>query len=351
MPTKGYKPIIVALFVSLALSLTALIMSVPQAIAAEEAKSPAAVLEGARQEGKLVMYGSNQVNEAMPMIRKFEGKYPFIKAEFVRLSALNNLNRIITEEKAGKYVVDVTAIKLSVLIFLKAKGLLAKYDSPEHRFYAPNVRDPEGYWTAQYISSNVVGYNTRLVKPADVPKDYEGLLNPKWKGNIGLEIDAYEWFTGILEIMGREQGIAYVKKLARQQPSLRSGSSLLGQLLAAGEVAFTVQNVNQLESLKKEGAPVEWAKFDFPAPSVLNCVSILAKAPHPNAARLFYDFLLSKENAEYLSSATVNKISARTGVKPAYIPKDYKFYPLSEAVLTHVQQANMKEFDKIVKGR
>jgi len=352
MPVWGYaiqidkrKSCSILLLLSRALILFLTIST--NAHATEEGKSLSALIEGAKKEGKVVAYLSTNLDESMPLINKFEEQYPFIKVEKVMGKGEDSLYKILAEAKAKKYLADVLNGKLRVQITLKAQGLLAQYMSPEHKFYPESFKDPEGFWSTQYLSTFIIGYNTKLVKSQEVPKDYEALLEPKWKGKIGLDFRDYDWFTGMLQIMGRTKGIAYMEKLSKQNPTLRGSQSLSAQLLAAGEYPLGTMYIHSIARMKLKGAPVEWAKFDAPAPTNLTSLSVLAKAPHPNAARLFYNFLLSKEAQEILP--TVGRLPARSGIGLSGVPKDFKYFVLNDALLSDVMEKNMKEFDRIFK--
>lgn len=337
----------VVLIVSIALSITSPLITGPYVKAAEEEKAAASLIEGAKKEGKLMVYGASSLTEAVPIVKKFEQKYPFIKVDYLQALGETNANRIMTEAKAGKYQADVYTGKLRAALALKGQGLLVKYKSPESKFFREGFLDPEGYRAAIYLSIFVIAYNTKLVKPQDVPKKYEDLLDRKWKGQIGLNQYEYDWFTGILEAMGRAKGIAYMEKLSEQKPVLRDSASLSAQLLAAGEFPLGTMYVHSAARMRIKGAPVDWARFDFPAPTNLTSMSILAKAPHPNAARLFYDHFLSQEIQEMLT--TMGRIPARSGVR-SDLPEGTKLFLITERFATdEVVEKNMKEFDRILK--
>ena len=332
---------------SLLLPLVSLFLVALSARAADEDPARASLIEGAKKEGRLMVYGASSLTEAVPIIKRFEQKYPFIKVDYQQALGETNANRIMTEAKAGRYQADLYTGKLRAVLVLKGQGLLAKYKSPEGKFFREGFLDPEGYRAAIYLSIFVIGYNTNLVKPQDVPKKYEDLLNPKWKGQIGLNQYEYDWFTGVLEAMDRAKGIAYMEKLSQQQPVLRDNASLSAQLLAAGEFPLGSMYVHSAARMKIKGAPVDWAKFDFPAPTNLTSMSLLAKAPHPNAARLFYNHFLSQEVQAML--ATMGRIPSRSGVR-SDLPEGTKLFLITERFATdEVVDRNMKEFDRIFK--
>ena len=131
-----------------------------------------------------------------------------------------------------------------------------------------------------------------------MPKSHNDLLKPLWKGQIGLVSTAYEWFAVMLQSMGNEKGTAFMRELAKQQPQLRNGRTLLAQFVAAGETNSALAAYSQnFENLKRDGAPVDWVPLD-PVYGNLNPMGLSAKAPHPSAGKLFVDFVLSKAGQE-----------------------------------------------------
>ena len=194
---------------------------------------------------------------------------------------------------------------------ISKKGMTKKYASPESKAYPTKFRDPNGHWVATYIFCNVIGYNTKLLARAEAPRNYEDLLDPKWRGKMGLDDKQYVWFDGLLEAMGREKGLAFMKKLANQQIQFRSGNALMANLLATGEFAVLVNaRPEQLDKLKHAGAPVAWAA---PRPVTVNVlpIAIASQAPHPSAAALFTDYLLSAEGQTLLKEQAT---PARPGI-------------------------------------
>src|SRR5439155_10323140 len=168
----------------------------------------------------------------------------------------------------------------------------------------------------QYVAARfaffVVGYNTKLVKPADVPTSYDDLQHPKWSGRLAIEATDVLWFAAIVKAMGEERGLAYFRKLAAMKPVIRSGHILAAQLVASGEIPLLVNAYNNnMETLKQSGAPVAWK----PIPPVFGQASAIGPARHsrrPHAALLFTDFVLSRDGQEVLKG--VNRVPASLAV-------------------------------------
>jgi iron(III) transport system substrate-binding protein len=269
------------------------------------------LVESAKKEGTVTLYTSMNVPDVNRLFEAFRRKFPFLapKSYTTRSAAL--LQRIVTEAQAGRHSVDVIQANGYTVDILSKKGLTKKYLSPESKTYPTKFRDPNGHWVATYLFCNVIGYNTKLLAQAEAPRSYEDLLDPKWRGKLALDDKQYIWFDGLLDAMGREKGLAFMKKLANQQIQFRSGNSLMANLLAAGEFTVLVNaRPEQLDKLKHVGAPVAWVT---PKPVTVNVlpVAIASQAPHPGAAALFTEYLLSAEGQTLLKQQAA---PARPGI-------------------------------------
>jgi iron(III) transport system substrate-binding protein len=296
------------------------------------------LIEGAKKEGRMVFYSSLNIEDNNGLLKRFEEKYPFIKTELNRLTADRLLIRFQSEARAKKHVADVVLNGGARTYITKKEGLLMKYVSPESKFYGPGFKDPDGYWTDAYLNAHVLVYNTRMVKAQEVPRSHADLLKPQWTGRFVMVSKAYEWFLKILKLNGEEKGLEYFKQLAAQKPGFRIGSSQVADLVAAGEHPIGINTYStNIEDLKARGAPVEWVPLD-PVVAILHPLAISANAPHPNAAKLFVDYVLSKEGMMILRS--FKRIPSRLDVEPIVprLTKGIKFYP-SEPELA-------EEFDK-----
>jgi iron(III) transport system substrate-binding protein len=273
------------------------------------------VLEGARKEGRLVLYTGMDADEANQVTKEFSKRYPFLHTDVFRSSGEKVQTRFLVENRANVHNADIFQTSIVQVYQLKNNGLLAKYISEESSVYPEGFKDPLGHWTAFYLIPYVIGYNTQVVSPKDAPTRYEGLLDPKWKGQIGLETEEYQWFYHLIQIMGKEKGLDYMHRLAGQNLQMRKGHTLLAQLVAAGEIALAVVVYsNRVERMKNSGAPIDWVRFKGPTITAINAISIPEKAPHPNAAKLFVDFGLSRAGQNLLRG--LRRIPARPDVLP-----------------------------------
>ena len=283
--------------------------------------------EPAESEKKMVWYTTIGSADAKMLIDEFRRRYPKIVVEYFRTGGPQLVERIFTEARAGKHLWDVfmnSAIYTQLLI---ERSMLAVYQSPESRFYRDGYKDPRGTWTSIYTNYAVAGYNTKLVAKDEVPKSYSDLLKPVWTGQIGMDAKSYEWFAVVVRGLGEEKGLSLMRQLAKNKVQLRNGRELVAQLVAAGEfkLALTAYSQNY-ETLKLGGAPMDWVALN-PVYANIHPIALSAKAPNPNAGKLFIDFLLSQVGQEILRAQkripdridTPPEIPRLTeGIKPAF---------------------------------
>jgi iron(III) transport system substrate-binding protein len=272
----------------------------------------ARMVEAAKKEGKLVWYTSTNVTESKPLLDDFEKQYPFIRGEIFRASGEKTLNRIVTEARAGRSDFDIVTIsEVDALVEVK---LLAPYRSPEAAGYIPELKDPNGYWTAVYINYTTIGYNPKLVSEKEAPKQWEDLLDPKWRGKVSIDQEQYPWFGTLHKAWGRERAQKYLRAIAKQNIQWRKGHTLIAQLMAAGEFPLGVVYAHRVEEMKQRGAPIEWVSSVNPVVVTVNAAGVSTKAPHPNTARLFYDFLMSRPAQQRLRA--LRRVPARPDIEP-----------------------------------
>src|SRR5205814_6852825 len=246
-----------------------------------------------------------------------EKQFSPIKVEIFRSGAGVLANRISSEYQARNYRVDIVQgiFSRGVIPAFKRKEIISRYNSPEYKFVASDLKDKEGYWSAITVNTIVLAYNTRMVKPADVPKTYDDLLKPMWKGKKILnDTENFAWFDELLKYWGRDKGLAYFRRLAQQDQVFQRGARGRIQLVAAGEAPLTVGYGPHAQSFVNQGAPIEWVPLE-PVVVIVNTVSIAQRAPHPAAAKLFIDFLLSK--TAQLKLREMSRIPSRSDVDSA----------------------------------
>lgn len=287
--------------------------------------------DAARREGEVVYYASMNLSEANALIAEFEKRHPSIKVKLQRSGSEKLLTRVLTEARAKKLSADVIQTVEFSMHILSRRGLLARYLPQSNSLYPREFKE-EGYWTTVYYNAYVTAFNTRLVPPGIMPRVYEDLLDPRWKGVMMMEGTKAEWFAGMLQIMGEERGLRYMRDLAKQQPSSREGHELLAQLVAAGEGWLDINiPAASVERMKEKGAPIDWVALGA-APAVMVGIGLSAQAAHPNAARAFLDFVLSREGQKL--AQTPGRFIARADLtgEPARAKKEIKMAPVNPAL-------------------
>lgn len=312
--------------------------------------SDAKLLEAARKEGEIVWYTTMSLDQSKQFMDRFIRKYPFLRPSVFRSGGGALLNRVLSEAKAGKNLFDVVNGNGELVLPLMEVGVLAPYVSPERKVIPEDLKDDKGFWTSVYVNSIVLGYNKNLVKRENVPRTYDDLVDPRWKGRkISLD-DSYTTFLqGLVSVWGKEKAVAYLKRLAEQEPVVMRGSTIRVQLAAAAEFPLVVAYANIVQNLAERGAPVDWVPLE-PAVISVNTVMLGAKASHPNAARLLVDFTLSKEGQEKLWD--FQRIPARADVepKPARLFRGYKRYVVAPEEYKNHDEV-VKLYSQILKTR
>jgi iron(III) transport system substrate-binding protein len=213
----------------------------------------AKLIEEAKKEGKVVFYTGANASDANALKAVFEKKYPFIKFEYFRAGKDKLLGKYLTEVRSNTFLPDVYQGSVFPLATLQQRGLLTKYFSPERDAVLEALREKDGLWTPVVLNAMTIAYNTRTVKAEEIPKSYEDLLLPKWKGKMGLDLNKTEWYVAMLQMMGEEKGRKYMEALSKQNIQSRDGNTITGQLLAAGEFSIVVsQYPTSVEENEKE---------------------------------------------------------------------------------------------------
>jgi iron(III) transport system substrate-binding protein len=270
------------------------------------------VIEGAKKEKQVVVYTSLNLKDSVPITQAFEKKYG-VKVELWRSSSEKVLQRALTEARAGRFSVDAFELNGPEMEALYREGLLEEFHSPHFKSLPPAAFAKHRHYVADRFNFFTIAYNTNLVKPNEVPNSYEDLLNPRWVGKIGIEGSDDDWFASIVKHMGEEKGLAFFRKLAQMKPQVRTGHTLLAELVAAGEIPLvaTIYNHNA-ERLLVNGAPIKWKALD-PTFGRPNAVAVAKRAQRPYAALLFADFMLSPEGQNLIKER--NRVPASTAVE------------------------------------
>jgi iron(III) transport system substrate-binding protein len=250
--------------------------------------------EGAKKEGVVSIYTSMPLDDMAALTSAFEAKYG-VKAKVWRSGSEKILQRGLLEAKANRFEVDVFETNSPETEVLSREKVLIAGNSPFLNELIPQAIPSHKEWIATRLNIFTCAYNTKLVKKEELPKTYQDLLDPKWKGKLSVEADDSDWLAETVMKMGEEKGLALFREIARKNAvSVRKGHTLLSNLVASGEVplALTVYNY-KIEQMKNSGAPIDWFALD-PTIARPNANGVARNAPHPHAALLFQDFELSE---------------------------------------------------------
>jgi iron(III) transport system substrate-binding protein len=293
------------------------------------------LIAGARREGELTLYTSAQTADLGPVVEAYEKQYG-IRATIWRAGSEAVLNRAIQEARAGRHTVDVVETNGPEMESLSREQILQAVKSPHQADLIPPAIRPHGDWVGTRLNVFVQAYNTKIVKKEELPKTWEDLAHPRWKGRLGIEAEDSDWLAGIYGALGQERGDKVFRQIVSTNGmSVRKGHTLLTQLVVSGEVplALTVYNY-KAEQFRREGAPIDWFTIGD-AIARPNGVGVAKNAPHPHAAVLFYDFELSPEGQAIIAQRE-------------FVPTSRKIdTPLNKVPMTFVDaRVSIDEYDK-----
>lgn len=276
------------------------------------------LVKAANKEASLLLYGGATLQHMTLLIANFNRPHPGIKVNYLRKSGSSLFELIVRELRAKVYNADAyVPITIDQAIYLAERKLLTRHASPERAAMPEQSKDREGYWTTLYQTGHVFAYNTRQVNPKDAPRSYDDLLQPRWKGKVMMDEEEDLWYASVLEILGKDKGQSFMRGLAQQQPVFQGSKTLMMQLLCAGEVALAFPvNFNQANDAKKRGCPSDWVVIEPQTQRPPFVIAMAQNAPHPAAAKLFIDFLLSKEPQRFMQE-NIFRQSPRLDVEPS----------------------------------
>ena len=268
------------------------------------------LIAAAKKEGSVTFYTSMQTQESGPLSKAFEAKYG-IKVQLWRATSDQVIQRIVNEARAGRQGVDVLETNAPEVDQIARENIVAAFHSAHSGDLPEWAIPPHRRWYAARANLWVVAFNTAKVKKEEIPATYEGFVDPKWKGRIGIESTDQDWMYAVVNYLGEQRGMEMFRKLSALRPDMRLGHALLAQLIGAGEiqVGLTVYSGNA-DSIKKRGGPVDWVAVE-PIVGRPQAVAVARNARNPNAALLFAEFMLSPEGQKILNNLDRNPSSKR----------------------------------------
>jgi iron(III) transport system substrate-binding protein len=278
--------------------------------------------DGAKREGALMIYTTG--TQIQPLLDRFRQKYPYLRIQLPRASSVEVAVKVTQEYAAGVFLVDAFELNADGLILPREQGVLAPFTSPEAVNFEPNAIEDSRHWISVRESYTGIGFNTTKISPAEAPHSYDDLLNPKWKGRMavsGTLGTAGNWIGAMVVTRGAD----FVQRLGRQDIRVyQIAGRALANLMIAGEVALspTIYQ-SHVTASRAQGAPLAW-NVPGPVPVTDTSAALAAKAPHPHAAMLFIDFLLSRE--AQLMYRDLGYLSSRKDMKSDEYPDLQKLF-------------------------
>ena len=299
------------------------------------------LIAGAKREGMVNVYSSVTVDDQKVLVAAFNKLYG-VKLQFWRASSESILTRALVEYRGGRYDVDAIETSAVEMESLHRERLLTEIKSPYLADIVPAAIRPHREWVGDRLNIISAGYNTNLVKKQDVPKSYEDLLDPKWKGKLGIEADDAAWFGALANAMGDEKAVKLFRDIVRANGfSVRKGHTLLANLVVSGEIplALTLYHY-KAEQLKNAGAPLDWYVLP-PGLARFLGTGVMRRAAHPHAAVLFMDFMLYEAQ-----KVLVDRDFTPTNMKVK--PLDVPFKMIDPAQILDQGDKWQKLYDEIV---
>jgi iron(III) transport system substrate-binding protein len=257
------------------------------------------LLAAAQKEGPLVVYSSMNEQEGLPLFKIFT-EATGIKVNYVRAADTPLMARIAIEYRTKQKAWDVLQ---TTTINKVPPAMLAEIDPPEAKHISADARDPGRRWYGMYANYNGPAYNTKLVKPAELPKTYEEFLTKKqWANRVAIDSTDNEWLKAMFEFYGEKRATEIIRGIVTTlKPVVTDGHLALARATGAGEYAISLNNyVNLTMNVKLAGGPIDAWAMD-PVALMFGQVGVSALAPNPNAARLAANFMLSQEAQQFIA--------------------------------------------------
>ena len=305
-------------------------------------------LEAAKKEGKVVWYTSLALTSAEKVAKLFEAAYPGVKVEVHRTGSERILQRVMQELQANLKIADVVHTSdAGHYVLLKEKKLLAKFAPAGVDRFPAAFKDKDGFHYGLRATVNVIAYNTKIIPAAEAPKTWKDLLDPKWKGKL---VTAHPGYSGVIatHVLALVQlhGWDYFKQLAQNKPMLVQSAVDPSGIVASGERPIAVNGGDYtFYQVKKKGNPLEIVFPKEGVPLVVSPSAITSFAPHPNAARLFTDFIFSRELQQVLADSEGLYVGHPDIKYPADRPK------LSDLNLLRVDPEELEKRNEEIKTR
>jgi len=251
------------------------------------------LVAAAKKEGSVAVYSSAAMDDMAALIAAFEKKYG-VKVRLWRASSENIVQRAVVEARGGRFDADVFETGAIAMESMQRERLFREIKTPALSALLPAAILPHREWIGTRFNIFVAAYNTRLIRKDELPKRYDDLLDRRWAGKLGVEAEDSDWFGGVVNALGEDKGLKLFRDIvAANGISVRKGHTLLANLVVTGEVPFALSAyAYKVEQLRKSGAPIDWFVIP-PGVARFEGAGVARRASHPNAAILFFEFMLT----------------------------------------------------------
>jgi ABC-type Fe3+ transport system substrate-binding protein len=315
----------------------------------------AGLIARAEREGHVRWYTTLLVEDAVrPLLDAFKRRHPGIEVEFVRASSSENARKIVAEAQAGAARADVFDGTTTAAVLMQA-GLVEPYRPEAARDIPDRYKDPDGHWTAQVLYFQTLGYNADLVAAPDVPKTFQELLDPRWRGKIAWSVDdgltsGAGFVANVLLTMGETNGRAYLVELKTQEiGAIRGGGNAVLKAVAAKTYPLGLQIFNHHILIERaKGTNVDWVKLE-PLMGFSNNIGLLRNAPHPNAGRLLIDFILSTDGQTVLRQSHHLPASTQVDASDVRLKTGFRVNFISPAIAAEHMQTWQSIFNELIR--
>lgn len=268
-------------------------------------------------EGTVAFYSSMNTSDTKVVLPAFEKQFPGVKVDDTRLDSTKLVAKVVAEKKSGQNLVDVVETSSFDALYIISQGYTQPYQVASWNDFAKGARDDEKHmWFSDRENNELPGINTTKIKPGQITT-WQDLCKPEYSGHVAVEVGDSAMYTAFKHLYGQDKAQQLIKCIAADHPTIRSGHTAMADLLAAGEFWATFMNHgHELTKLKyQKKAPIDWVHTD---PIITDPViaALADKAPHPNAAKLFYEWLASPAGQKAI--AATGRVPSSTAVKPKY---------------------------------
>jgi iron(III) transport system substrate-binding protein len=275
------------------------------------------LIAAAKKEGVVVLYGSMTAPQMQALAQRFQARYG-ITVQTLRMESNALPARMLTEARAGTSKADVVDEPGFQIDQLKRQNLLDAYRAPEAAALTAGTYDPAGFWSSMFLNTETIAYNPERLKAANLtpPRTWQDLARPEWRGKFALFNGSYEWYAALLKALGRDQGTALMRAYAANDPKMITTHQLAENMVEAGEYVAALNTYGY--DIARDMAHHQKVVLVNPDPTIVesHAIALVAHAPHPNAARLFERWLLSRETQEWVAATDgLGRISPRKDVK------------------------------------